>query len=130
MKLYLKNNTYLYILKLIFIMEKYKVYHSKSFDKELSKFDENFLYRIDKIEDKLKENSQYGNPLGYKWFRETRYENYRIYYIIYEDLKSVYMVAISDKKDQQKVINTIKLFFSIFRKEIENLVNDDKSEII
>jgi len=111
-------------------MEKYKVYHSKSFDKELSKFDENFLYRIDKIEDKLKENSQYGNPLGYKWFRETRYENYRIYYIIYEDLKSVYMVAISDKKDQQKVINTIKLFFSIFRKEIENLVNDDKSEII
>jgi len=111
-------------------MEKYKVYHSKSFDKELSKFDKNFLDRIDKIEDKLKDNSQYGTPLGYKWFRESRYENYRIYYIIYEDLKSVFMVAISDKKDQQKVINTIKLFFNIFRKEIEYIIDKDNGEII
>ena len=110
-------------------MEKYRVYHSKSFDKELSKFDKNFIERVDNIEDKLEYNPLYGNPLGFKWFRETRYEKYRIYYIVYEDLKSIYMVAISEKKDQQKVINTIKLFFNIFREEIEDLTNNDESEI-
>lgn len=100
---------------------KYKIFHSKSFNRELEKFDKNFIERINKIEDKLVDNPFYGNPLGYKWFRETRYENYRIYYVIYEDLKSIYLVAISDKKDQQKIINTIKLFFDIFREEVKEL---------
>jgi len=33
------------------------------------------------------------------------------------------MVAISEKKDQQKVINTIKLLMDLFRNELENLLN-------
>jgi len=110
-------------------MDKYRVFHSKNFDKELSKFDKNILERVDKIEDKLIDNPHYGSPLGFKWFRESRYEKYRIYYIIYEDIKSVYMVAISEKKDQQKVINTIKLFFSIFREEIIELLRKNDDEI-
>ena len=45
--------------------------------------------------------------------------------MIYEDLDAVYMVAISGKKDQQKTINTIKLFLEFFREEIETLVRKD-----
>mgnify|MGYP001594697166 FL=1 len=103
----------------------YKIYHSAEFDKELNKFDENFKKRVDKIEDQLSGNPYAGSPLNVRWFREKRIENYRVYYLIYEDLKVVFMVAISGKKDQQKVINTLRLIFDILREEIENLVKDD-----
>ncbi|OGJ20661.1 hypothetical protein A3K73_05810 [Candidatus Pacearchaeota archaeon RBG_13_36_9] len=108
-------------------MEKFKVYHSERFDRELSRFDKKFNERVDKIEDKLVENPYYGSPLGTPSFRETRFENYRIYYLVYHDLKAIYMVAISGKKDQQKVINTIKLFMDFFREEIEKIAKKDKS---
>ena len=71
------------------------------------------------------ENLYVGNPLNVRWFREKRIEKYRIYYLIYEDLRSVFMVAISEKKDQQKVINTIRLLFDFFRDELEHLVDKE-----
>ena len=107
-------------------MEKYEVFRSASFQKEISKYDKNIQDRIDKIEDKLMYNPEYGNPLCTKWFRESRFENYRIYYLVYDDLKAVYIVAISSKKDQQKTINTVKLFLEFFREEIEKLAEKDK----
>ena len=36
------------------------------------------------------------------------------------------MVGISDKKDQQKVINTIKLLLDLFKRELGNLIDKDK----
>ena len=114
-------------------MRTYKVFRSISFQEEISKYDKNIQERIDKIEDKLMTNPAYGSPLGTRWFRESRFENYRIYYLIYEDLNAIYMVAISGKKDQQKIINTIRLFLEFFREEIEKLVGnnnyqDEKTE--
>ena len=106
-------------------MKKYKVFRSVSFQEEITKYDKNIQDRVDKIEDKLVYNPEYGNPLGTRWFRESRFENYRIYYLIYEDLEVVYIVAISGKKDQQKTINTIRLFLEFFRDEIEKLVEED-----
>ena len=47
-------------------MKIYKIYRSKSFQEEVSKYNKSFQERIDKIEDKLKFNSEYGNPLGAK----------------------------------------------------------------
>jgi len=38
------------------------------------------------------------------------------------------MVAISSKKDQQKTINTIRLFLEFFREEIEKLVRENNSQ--
>jgi len=107
-------------------MEKYKIYHSQRFSKELDRFDKDFQNKVDNIEEKLVENPYSGKPLGVKWFREKRYEKYRIYYLLYDDLKVVFMVAISEKKDQQKIINTIKLLLDFFREELENLVDKDK----
>ncbi|MEK6950250.1 MAG: hypothetical protein AABX13_00815 [Nanoarchaeota archaeon] len=37
-------------------------------------------------------------------------DKFRIYYLIYEEIKAVYLVGLSEKKDQQKIINTIWLF--------------------
>ena len=109
-------------------MKKYKVFRSVSFQREIVKYDKNIQDRVDKIEDNLEYNSKYGNPLGTKWFRESRFENYRVYYLVYEDLYSIYIVAISGKKDQQKTINTIRLFLEFFRLEIERLVREDNTE--
>src|SRR3989344_710997 len=106
-------------------MKKYKVFRSVSFQKKISKYDKNIQERINKIEDKLMFNPEYGNPLGTRWFRESRFENYRIYYLIYEDLQAIYIIAISSKKDQQKTINTIRLFLEFFRDEIERLVEEE-----
>ena len=106
-------------------MGRYKVYHSARFDSELSKFDKNFQDRVDKIEEQLIQNPYTGDPLGVRWFREKRYGKYRIYFIIYDDLEAVFMVAISEKKDQQKIINTVRLLFDFFRKEIENIISKE-----
>ncbi|MEK6906357.1 MAG: hypothetical protein AABW81_01910 [Nanoarchaeota archaeon] len=42
-------------------------------------------------------------------------------------MRAIYIVAISSKKNQQKVINTIKLFLDFFREEIEKLVGENNS---
>ena len=106
-------------------MKRFKIYHSKRFDAELSKFDKNFLDRVDKIEDQLIINPYAGDPIDAKWFREKRIDEKRIYFLIYENLDSVLMVAVSDKKDQQKVINTVKLLLDFFKEEIINFVNKE-----
>ena len=103
----------------------YKIYHSARFDKEISKFDINFNNQMDKIEKHLKENPYVGDPIDSKWLREKRVGKYRSDYLIYEELKSVFMVAISEKKDQQKVIDTIQIFLSFFKEEIEKLIDED-----
>ena len=106
-------------------MKKFKVFHSARFDRELSKHEFNFQNQVDKIENQLVENPYVGKPLNAEWFREKKIGKYRIYYLIYESLESVFVVGISEKKDQQKVINTIRLLFDFFKSEIENLVEDE-----
>ncbi len=53
-------------------------------------------------------NPYVGDPLGYRFFREKKLGPKRVYYLIYDELKAVLMVAISDKKAQQDTINDIK----------------------
>jgi len=108
-------------------MKKYKVFRSATFKKEIAKYDKNIQERVDKIEDNLEFNPKYGNPLGADWFRESRFENHRIYFLVYEELDAIYIVAISGKKDQQKTINTIRLFLEFFKLEIEKLVREDNT---
>jgi len=108
-------------------MKKYKVYHSHRFDRELSKFNQEFLKRVDRIEDQLTENPYAGKPLGVKWLREKKIEKYRIYYLVYEKSKIIFMVAVSGKKDQQKIINSIRLTLSFLKKEIDEIIDGEDS---
>lgn len=107
-------------------MEKFKVFHSERFNRELKKYERILSDYVNNLEDKLVDNPYTGKPLGFDWFREKRLEKYRIYYLVYEDLKSVFMVAISEKKDQQKVINTIKLLLDYFKEELKKLIEREK----
>lgn len=109
-------------------MKEYEVFRSVGFQEEIMKYDKSIQDRVDKIEGKLVDNPKYGNPLGTEWFREARFENYRVYFLIYEDLQAIYLIAISGKKDQQKTINTIRLFLEVFRNEIEKLVQKNNAQ--
>lgn len=103
----------------------YEVHHSETFDKQLKKYPKEFHDWLEKIEDQLTEKPLYvGDPLRVPWFREKKHDNFRVYYLIYENIKAVYLVAISDKKSQQKTINTIFLLLDNFEQEIKELLKN------
>lgn len=103
-------------------MGNYAVFRTPILDRKLKDFSEYFKKQVENIELQLENNPYVGQPLGTKWFREKRLGVYRIYYLIYEDLKAVYVITLSGKKDQQKTINTIRHFLDKYRKEIEDLI--------
>jgi len=77
----------------------YTVYTTESFDKETAKLPQNDKERIKKIFLQLKENPYVGDQLQYRYLREKRIKEKRIYYLVYDDLQAVLVVAISGKKD-------------------------------
>ncbi len=99
----------------------FAVFHAEIFDKKLDKFSVDFKNWVDKIEDQLTENPYAGDPIKVKWFREKKLGKYRLYYLIYEEEKAIYMVGISEKKDQQKVISTLWFLLDEFKADIQNL---------
>ncbi len=100
----------------------YEVYRTALLSQKLEGLEKDLQERVDKIEGQLKENPFVGKPLGYKWFREKRLNKHRIYYLIYEEFNAVYIITISDKKDQQKIINTTKIFLDRYKEEIKTLI--------
>ena len=60
------------------------------------------------IEKQLLNNPYVGDHLGRPFFREKRVKEKRVYFLIYEKLKSVLLVSISDKKTQQITIDDIQ----------------------
>lgn len=103
----------------------FRIYHSSTFDKLLEKCEKNFRVWLDKIEDQLVDNPYAGDPLGVRWFREKKYGIYRVYFLIYEEYQTVFMVNMSEKKDQQKIINTIRLLLDVYQDEIKHLIENN-----
>ena len=99
----------------------YSVYTTESFDKEVAKFKIEEK-RIQKIFLQLKENPYVGDQLQYKNLREKRINEKRIYYLVYDDLKSVLIVAISDKKNQQATINHIIGSFDEYKEYLKKII--------
>jgi len=102
--------------------QQYRIFRAPPFDNKLISFSESIKNQIDKFEDQLANNPYVGKPLGMKWFREKRIGVLRMYYLVYEEYKAVYIVALSGKKDQQKVINTVRYFLEAYREEIRKLL--------
>lgn len=99
----------------------FEVYTTQTFDKEVEKLDKTEQDRIIKIYSQLKDNPKAGDTVRYDFFREKRIQEKRVYYLVYEDLNLVLLVAISGKKDQQKTIDYIIKYFDDFRKYAQNL---------
>lgn len=93
------------------------------FEKDFKKLSGEEQKRINKIFSQLKENPYVGDQLRYRFFREKRISGKRIYYLVYDDLKMVLVVAISNKKTQEATIDRVVNFFEDYRKYAENLGN-------
>lgn len=60
--------------------------------------------------------------MNVRWFMEKKHGKFRVYYLIYDEIKVVSMIAISAKKDQQRIINTIWLLLDNYQEEIRDLI--------
>jgi len=79
---------------------------------------------IQRIVLQLAENPFVGDQLQIKSFREKRLREKRLYYLVFEDLQAVLIVAISDKKTQQKTINSILSRINEYRKYLIELLRE------
>ena len=102
----------------------YKIFVTKTFEDKLEKQEKNFKDWFEKTLDKLSENPFTGKPLRYEWFREKKFEKYRLYYLIYKEHVTIYFINISEKKNQQQVINSIYLLLDFYKNEIEKLLKE------
>ena len=102
----------------------YAVYITESFEKEIDKLPESDKEIIKRIFLQLKKNPYVGDAIKYKFFREKRIREKRIYYIIYDDLSAVLVVAFGNKKAQQKTIDKIIKYLPEFRKHAETLLKN------
>ena len=62
---------------------------------------------IMKIVSQLEVNPFAGKPLGFRWFREKKFKGKRLYYLIYEKIGKVLLVAFGGKKEQRKLTSHI-----------------------
>ena len=79
--------------------------------------------RVEKIKKQLIESPYTGKPLGYPFFREKKINGLRLYFLIYEDYKIVYIITLSNKKEQQATINTIKMFLEKYKQHVEEFIS-------
>ncbi len=99
----------------------YAVYAIENFDKETSKLDALDEQILRKTFSQLKENPFVGDAIRYKFFREKRLREKRIYYLIYEEFSLVLLVAFSGKKAQQETIDEIVKLLPEYKKYAEQL---------
>ena len=100
---------------------RYRIYTTEEFDKLFNKLDHEVQQQIGREIDQLENIPFSGKPLGYKFFREKKVRNYRIYYLIYDDILVVFVIRLSNKKDQQKAIDTIRKLIPFYREQIKKI---------
>lgn len=92
-----------------------------TYEKELNRWSKVDKEAARKIPTQLKENPYVGKQLTYPFLREKKVRDKRLYYLVYEDLKLVLLVAASGKKNQQVTINHIKNNLNEFRIVAEDI---------
>lgn len=55
--------------------------------------------------------------------RVKKVKNYRFYYLIYDEFVIVFIIALSDKKEQQHAIDAIKSLIPQYRELIKKRLN-------
>ena len=85
----------------------YKIYATDTFKEIYQALDKSEQDWINKTKENLREFPT-GKPLGYKWIKEKKYLNKRLFFLIDEESKKILLVSFASKKDQQKVIDFVK----------------------
>ncbi len=99
----------------------FEVLTTEEFDKDFGKLDKTVRNRVENAIEQLRINPNTGKPLGYEFFREKKIGKFRIYYLIYEAHLVVFVIAMSEKKNQQATIEKVKRLIPFYRDEIKRL---------
>jgi hypothetical protein len=84
-----------------------KIYETETFTKLYEAMEKVEQEWVDKIKLQLVENHQVGKPLRFEWFREKKFGDKRLYYLIYKDVSKILLVSFGSKKAQQKIIESV-----------------------
>ncbi|MSR86472.1 hypothetical protein EXS74_03700 [Candidatus Woesearchaeota archaeon] len=84
----------------------YQIYMTEEFRKLKNKLDGSEQQWISKIMDQLQVNPS-GKILCFSWFREKKYLNKRLYYLVDEKRRNILFIAYESKKDQRSVIRNV-----------------------
>jgi hypothetical protein len=99
-------------------MSNYEVYSTDLFDKLFFTLDGAEQNWIKRMKEQLEEFIS-GKPLHFSWFREKKFENKRLYFLVDEERKRILFVSFASKKEQQNIIDFIldnrDNFFEILR---------------
>jgi len=99
----------------------YAVYTTESFEKETEKLSGTDKLILKKIFLQLKDNPYVGDQIKYPFFREKRIREKRVYYLIYDNLSIVLIVAFGGKKSQQETIEEIIKLLPEFKRYADSL---------
>lgn len=61
-----------------------------------------------------------GQPLGYPFIREKKFDGKRLYYLVYLEWHAALLVTFSDKKTQAQTISFIKQNLPSYREFVHN----------
>jgi len=102
----------------------WRVFRSEHYERKLQKLNSYDQERVIKFEQSLKIEAFNGKPIGYKFFREKRFDGKRLIFLVYEEHNCVFLVTITDKKAQQKEIDFIKTHLDVYHDEVKKIMDD------
>jgi len=100
----------------------FRVFRSEWYDKKLNKLDASEQRIVSRFEQELKAQPFSGKPLGYKFFREKKFDGKRILFLVYEEHQSIFLITITDKKAQQHEIDLIKTNLDVYKNILEKMI--------
>jgi mRNA-degrading endonuclease RelE of RelBE toxin-antitoxin system len=102
----------------------YRVFRSDWYEKKLKKLNKQLQREVEEFEQKLKINPYASKQLTYEFFREKKFGDRRLLFLIYEKHNIIFLVTIVDKKLQQNIIDMIKANLDVYKEFVQNLLND------
>lgn len=100
----------------------FRAFRTDWYEKKLKKLSPDEQERVKHIEQELKETPYDGKPLGYEFFREKKFDGKRLIFLVYEPHIAIFLVTITDKKMQQKVVDIIKSNLDVYKEELEKIL--------
>lgn len=103
----------------------FRIFTTEEFDKDISKLDNSEQQRVKSILAQLKEQGgNVGKPLsGLTFFKEKKFGGKRLYFLVYQDILVVLVLAISDKKAEQATINRILIDLAEYQQYVFRIVD-------
>ena len=100
----------------------FRVFRSEWYENKLGKLDRAEQEMVIKFEQRLKEQPYAGKPLGYKFFREKKFNGKRLIFLVYEERNALFLVTITDKKAQQHEIDLIKAHLDVYKDILKKML--------